>query len=381
MGRRKKGARVLGPYEEKRKRGRPRWRVVQVDPEGTQTTHYAASQQGAEELVKACWIDLGVPLAEVLTISHVVQAFVTYKEQSGAWGPRTVERTGADLKTFAAGSPAAPIECVNVMWVRSYLERISHLALASQRSRFHAVTEFLGWVVRRGYLKSNPCDPIDPADKPWLGRRARRRIGRGKPQLRNATEVQQYLDAARQLRKTDHRVAAVLPLVSGLRSGEVRHLRVGDVDFTAMKLWIRDVDDEDDVAEQFSWNVKTAASRRTVDLPRDLLPEFRELTEGRAAEQLVFESNRHPGRPWERKWLNRMVKRVCGAAGVRVVCAHGLRDTYTSLLTAMAGLSPVQIAELVGHGDDGQTARRHYIGAPEHRPDLRLVVGGRSSEN
>lgn len=55
---------------------------------------------------------------------------------------------------------------------------------------------------------------------------------------------------------------------------------------------------------------------------------------------------------------------------VRLTTGDGLKDTYTSLLTALAQVSPAEIARLVGYADHGQTAKRHYIGAPAHQPAL-----------
>ena len=80
---------------------------------------------------------------------------------------------------------------------------------------------------------------------------------------------------------------------------------------------------------------------------------------------------------FERKWLNRAVKKVCEEAGVRVVCAHGLRDTFTSIQREKGRAKAKDIAEMIGHADDGKTAERHYIGAAEHQPALEVIRGGK----
>lgn len=370
MGRRKKGARVLGPYRIER-RGTTVYRVIQVDEDGTRAAFEAATEASARTLIRACHIDLGIALSDELSVTGAMDAFIDQKRRTQAWSERTFERTGADLRFFADAQPNAPIGIVNPEWIRSYLQRISHLALATQQSRYHAVVEFLGWCVRKGHLKANPCDMIDRSEKPWVGKRARRRMGRGKPQLRNAAEVAAFLAEAAKLGKPHERVAVQLPLLCGLRSGAVRHLRVGDIDFGTGKIWIRDVEDDDKL--DLDWSVKTAAGRRTVDIPPELSEDLTQLIAGRDPAELLMSSNRNPGKPWDRKWLNRRVKLVCEAAGTRVICTHGLRDTYSSMLSALAGLSPVHIARLMGHADQGQTAQRHYIGVPEHKPVLRLV--------
>ena len=324
--------------------------------------------------MKACLIDLGIPLQTGPSIEKVSEMFIAVKQKAQRWSTRTLERSRGDLKQFLGERPEAPVTMVNPMWMRSYLDRMSHLALATQRSRWHLVAEFLKWAVRRGFIKKNPMEGIEDTELPWLGKRARKKMGRGKPQLRNVDEVREYLRVAAQLPNPVRRVAAQLPLLTGMRSGEVRHLQVGDVDFTAGRLWIRDVDDD---GEDDGWEVKSASSRRTVGIPARLVEDLRELCGGREPNAYVFQSNRGGRKAYERKWLNRMVKQVCEAAGTRLVCAHGLRDTFTSLVAELEQRSVAEIGRLVGHADGGRTAREHYIGVPQHQPALRLVMGGK----
>ena len=68
-----------------------------------------------------------------------------------------------------------------------------------------------------------------------------------------------------------------------------------------------------------------------------------------------------------------MVRGICEEAGTRIIPAHGLRDTYTSLQAALGKKTSAEIADLVGHADAGKTAKEHYIGTPEHKPALRIV--------
>ncbi len=380
MGRRHRRARVNGPYRETDRRGNVYYRVVQIDHEGERCSHTAKTKREANLLVKACLIALGIPDDRVLTVTGAIEQFEAHKRSMDAWSERTFARTGRDLRFFAAKSPEAPIETVGVgaSWAVSMLERMREAghAPAYQQSRYNAVAEFLGWCVRRGYIRSNPCDLIHKGDRPWCGKRAKRQMGRGKPQLRNMGECIAYLAAAESLAKPADRVAAQLPLRLGMRSGEVRHLQVGDVDFTDGKLWVRDLEAQEEEME--GWSVKTATSRRSLDLPAALEADLRQLVAGKAETDLVFASNRNPGQAWDRKWLNRRVKRVCREAGVNVVCAHGLRDTYASFMHGEAGRSAPEIGRFLGHADGGKTAKRHYIGAPEHQPALRLVAGGKS---
>jgi integrase len=364
-------ARVLGPYEEKTKDGK-RFRVVQVTAEGKRSAFYASTLREAKMIVRACGKVLGLDAYKVVTLRAAVEEFIEHKTKTAAWSNATHERTGGDLRRFAKLAPDKPIGSVDVEFIRDYLTHVGKLALASQRSRYHAVREFIGWCTRKGHLKVDSCAAIDRSEKPWIGKRAKRLLGRGKPQLRNAAEVALYLQHARSLSGAAQRVAAMLPVLTGMRSGEVRHLRAGDADFEANRLWIRGADGDDEVGDA-GWAVKTAASRRTVAMPADLRGDLDQLCRGKKPDALLFEVR--PGRARERKWLLDLVRRVCREAGTRVVCPHGLRDTFTSLMAALAQASHAEIAHLIGHADQGQTARRHYIGVSAHQPALVMVQG------
>ena len=377
MGRRCKGARVIGPYKERDRKGTVFYRVIQIDHEGEKTTHFATSLEEAELLVEACYIDLGVPDDSILTVMGAIELFEASKRRAEAWDKRTFTRTGADLRFFAAHAPLAAVELVNPAWLRGFMDRMREAgyALAYRRGRYHAVAEFLGWCVRQGHLAVNPCPAIDRSEKPWATKRGRRMLGRGKPQLRNAGEVVAFLAAAATLGKAQDRVAVQLPMRCNMRSGEVLHLQVGDVDFVAGRIWIRS-NEEDDGDLDTGWSVKSASSQRSVELPESLRADLQAICDGKSATSLLFTSNRNPGEAWDGKWLNRRIKRVCEQAEVRIVTAHGLRDTYSSFMSDQAGKSAPEIGRFLGHADEGRTARKHYIGASAHEPALKLIQGG-----
>ena len=248
-------------------------------------------------------------------------------------------------------------------------------ALGYQKTRYFTICEFLGWCVRRGWLKDHPDDFLDAEDKPWRGKRAQRLMGRGKPQLRNKAEMRRYLETASELPETVDRIVTQLPLLTGMRSGEVLHLQAADIDFEDDRIWVRDLEGGEGTNE--GWSVKTANSRRSVTLPPTLVRDLEELCAGMTPEALLFESSREPGRPWGEAWLRRRVKRVCEASGTKLVPPHGLRGTYMSALADQARTAVADIATVVGHADRGATARRHYIGVPAHQPALQVIRGGR----
>ena len=54
------------------------------------------------------------------------------------------------------------------------------------------------------------------------------------------------------------------------------------------------------------------------------------------------------------------------------VTPHGLRGSYSSLLEEVMGDGAARIAQALGHGDGGKTAREHYIRI-EKAPALKVV--------
>jgi len=183
--------------------------------------------------------------------------------------------------------------------------------------------------------------------------------------------VDDYLRAAMARPTAEHRVAAILPLLSGLSSGELRHLTAGQVDVQGRTIWVSDEDQE-------GWHVKTADRRRSLPLPAGLEDDVAELLVGRAPEDLLFHQadSGSPGKPRNKTWLRRLVRSVCEAAGVRVVCPHGLRGTYATMLVALQRRELADVGIALGHADAGRTAARHYVGAEPQRPALRVVKGG-----
>lgn len=321
-------------------------------------------------------------LAAKTSLVQAVEAFIEHKVSRGRWTASTVDRSGSDVRGFARVDPSRNIGAVDVPLLVKYLGTVAKLALATQKSRYATVAEFLKWCERRGYLVKTPCAYIDPDDLPWLGKRARKLLGRGKTTLRNTDDCRAYLAACNRLRGPTERVAAALPLLTGLRSGELRHLRACDIDLDLSRIWVRPHDDDGDQA----WNVKTAASKRALCLPAEVRADLVRLLAEHQGPALLFprpraptEAKSGPGVARHANWLIKLVGRTCEKAKVRRVCPHGLRDTYATLVAEIGGGSAQDIGRLLGHADNGATARNHYIAAPEQVPALHLVPAPKPS--
>ena len=354
----------------------PALAVVQV-----QTANGGAVNVSAHDLLSAVqgMLGLGLPVAPVVVLAKpgasvsvmdAATAWVKWKVTRNRWKAGTIERTGHDVRVFAQLDQHRPIDAVDEAYVRRYINSLSHLRLYGRKTRFHAVAEFLAWCVRRKYLAVSPVAAIDSEDLPWVGKKAKADMGRGKLQLASEDEARAYLRAANRWLFPTDRVAAMLPLLTGLCTGEVLHLRVRDIDFAGKRIWIRGENVDESTRPGGPWNPKTESRWRSVGIPRLLSADLAELCRQREPAALLFPSLRRRGKPWEDRWLLRIVQRTCAAAQIPAVCTHGLRGTYSTLLRNLAHLSSPDIAVLLGHSDTGATAEAHYIGSSEHQPAL-----------
>lgn len=362
-------AAVFGPYTERSPKSlRASYRVV-VQNAGERRSRKFASWGEAQRYAAAQRAAL---VDAPRTIGQALALWLATKDRADAWSDRTWDRTFKDVSEFATPE-TTPLRAVDAEFVRGYVDRISaRLALASCRSRYAAVVGFLEWCRRRGHLLRNPAHDLESDELPWRTKRGRRLVGRGKQQLRGEAEALAYLAQARLYPTAEERVAAVLPLLHGLASGEVLHLRVRDVELEGGRLWISDDGEHVD-----NWHPKTRSRVSHVDIDDpDLRRDLAHLVDSRSRDtDYLFASRRNPGAPYGEDWLWRRVRWCCEGAEVTVVCPHGLRGTYATLLRVLAAQRAPDIARLLRHGDSGQTAKKAYIGAPEARLPLRMVRG------
>jgi len=128
---------------------------------------------------------------------------------------------------------------------------------------------------------------------------------------------------------------------------------------------------------------------RVVDLPDYLVEELIDyvrylkkegLKAGRGGEvDQLFEDPQEQGGPFplSQRKAQRMVQRVCKAAGLKVRNPHDLRHTYATIML-MAHQSPAYVQRQLGHSSYSITVDRycHWISG-EGRKDLEGALQGR----
>ena len=128
---------------------------------------------------------------------------------------------------------------------------------------------------------------------------------------------------------------------------------------------------------------------RVVDLPEYLVDELVEyirylkkegLKTGRGGEvDLFFEDPKEQGGPFplSQRKAQRLIQRVCKAAGLRVRNPHDLRHTYATTML-MAHVSPAYVQRQLGHSSIAITVDRYCHWFPgEGRGDLEGALRGR----
>lgn len=146
-------------------------------------------------------------------------------------------------------------------------------------------------------------------------------------------------------------IAALVALLLGLRAGEIVSRRAGDLD-------------EDAAPGDLLWIpcAKTAAGRRTIEVPAELRPLLVACAKGKAPDRHLFERHRKhelaAHKPRGRDWVIDQVHPICDLAEVSRVTAHAMRGLLATL-TAERGMAGHLIASTLGHENERVTMKNY----------------------
>jgi integrase len=284
-------------------------------------------------------------VADVGTLHGALTAYEVWMLESKGNKPRSAATTTGRLRAFFGrdlrlyGLTCAALQA-------RYEARTREVAPDTHRNELSEVKTFLRWCAERALVPRKLVEGLASVQG-----RGRRRSG--KPQLR-LDELRKWLTAADELAQHEEgAVAALCTLLLGLRCSEVVQLCVRDIDDGGRLVWVADA--------------KTPAGRRAVPVPPLLVPHLQRITEGRRGQSRPFPHWRN----WPRKW----VQRICDAAGVPIVTAHGMRGSLATLAT-LAGLPRADVAALLGHTGPAITERAYIEpqAAAAHRRQTALRI-------
>jgi integrase/recombinase XerC len=291
-----------------------------------------------------------------VTMELVIQDYEDFLRKKGNQA-NSIRQTMRAVRLWA--DPVQSVGNVtNRQLAKFYARRSAKTKADTHRWELAIIQSFWRWIIECGYVTRSPAEGIKP-----VGRRRK-----GKPQLRRS-EARAFSHKAEELALAgdEGAIAALMALMLGLRSSEVRCRCVRDVDIgpDGVLLWI----DEG----------KTDAAERHLEAPEPLAGFLVRQAGGRKASDWLFPTP--SGTPRSPHWLRMSVERVCKAAKVPVVCPHGLRGTWATLTTD-AGVSGHVIARELGHTSYAIT-KRHYTkpGADDRartRRMLKVVEGGKA---
>lgn len=149
---------------------------------------------------------------------------------------------------------------------------------------------------------------------------------------------------------------------TGMRLGELRGLRWGDVDFLNSRIHLR----QSLTRKQFG--PPKSGKSREIPLSPETLKALKSQRHLRG--DLVF--CRDDGQPQSRDQWNEVLWRSCRLAGVRKIGWHVLRHTFASHL-AIRGVSLRAIQKLLGHSTIQMTERYAHL-CPSVRRDAVLQL-------
>ena len=222
----------------------------------------------------------------------------------------------------------------------------------SHRNILAEAKSFLRWCsAKKRWILRNPLEGVEGVGKRHHGKK-QLRIDEARKWMAKAVEL---ADAGE-----EGAVAAIAALVMGMRANEIVSRVARDLDDEGRLLWIPES--------------KTEAGRRTLQVPEVLQPHLRRLVEGKAPEVRIFAHDRD----WIRDW----VRRICKAAEVPVVTAHGMRGLH-STLAVEHGITGHIVAASLGH-DSFTTTTRSYaqaeaVAGAQQRRVLKVLQGGKAA--
>ena len=340
------GPRVYGPYPDGDK-----WRVVLLSETGQRITKTLPTRAAADAFLGN--LERQVQALDVpRTIGDALEQYLADRKAAGL-KPLSMRSLHDRLTRFLplgerltiSAERAAEIYQAATVQPTRYHRPPTPM---THRLRLRAARAFYAWCMDRDYVTANPFARV----------RGIGRVNTGKLQLR-MDEVRQLVDLLHKHANEGHEVAAalLLQLVLGVRSSEILHRQIRDVDDGGRILWIPDG--------------KTKNARRRLSIPEELLPLVKRLIAGREMEALLIGAGRTV--PYTSTVLWKHLRNFCRRAGVQRVCPHSLRGLHSTLAIEAGSTSGAVIAQL-GHSSFS-TTERHYLDKDRrHDASMRRVA-------
>lgn len=353
----KRSCRVSGPYYDGNNNS---YRLVVFD--GTKRKSVGVKTE-AEALALKAELEEALKLDSSVSVGAALAEYLEHKRKAGL-KPLSMTALGSKLRSFLPLDEAmcsiGPEEAQK-LYDAAQVKKSRYdrpLAAITHRKLLGFAKMFFAWATERKLTRINPFSAVQPVGKP--------RVGKEQLRIDEARALTQVLLAAAE-RGEEGAVSVYTQLVLGLRTSEVLHRQVRDLDDEGRVLWIP--------------SGKTDNARRRLEVPESVRPYLLTQVHGKSADELIFDGKHQGANIWQAKnaWQWRQVKKYCAKAGLRRVCPHSLRGLHSSLAIA-AGCSSTVVASALGHGSFRVTAK-HYVDADTLRnSSVRRVASALDSQ-
>jgi len=340
---------IYGPFAH-----RARWRVYVITPDGRRT--YASESDGgpqgfSSEAAALAYVKYLRALHENRTIAATVDAYLEHR--------RAIGKKARGVTTDRYRLQAVLRHHKRDQLLRSLTPKTAGELIAKRRNKrdgtprpfdtvfgeLCVVRAFCVWCVKQGWLASDPFAEIE-----LEGQKAH-----GKAQLR-INESRTFTDAAL-AEGTKGGLAAAMAIVMGCRASEITDRVVRDVDDGGRVLWIE--------------RGKNKNAERQLEIPEVFRAPLLAMCAKRFALEPLFGMNER-GKPCDRHWILRNVKRIAKAAKVPEVTTQGLRGTQATI--SERSISVEHVAEALGHGKVAVTRRSYLAPGAERQTRTRRVA-------
>lgn len=248
------------------------------------------------------------------------------------WLPRFGSKPLAGITPFEVTGAVAEL--------RRGVDGRKGLAESTIRTNVEVLSRCLAAAVEHRLLASNPCTVVKLRRTPQRSEDIR---------FLSVDELSALVAAT----PAEYRAAMVLGGVMGLRWSEVVGLRAGRVDMLRRQLHVVETTSESiDHVLRHREEVKSAAGRRTLPMPDDVLSSLAEhmaLTGRREPDDLLI-LDHHGETPLRSAFRRSVLQRATKAAGIDGLTFHGLRHSCAGFLIE-AGTHPEIIRKWMGHSD------------------------------
>jgi integrase len=338
---------------------RGKWQVRFRSPDGKQRSQSFTAKRDADRfrvsvessLQTDTWIDPQV--GKTTTVSDMCDLW--WKRVGPQRRPATQQAYESALKLHVKPKLGRyPLTAVKADAVMAWVADLEAAGVGphSVRRAYQLLDRVFAMAVRLGMINSNPV-PNGLEERPHAPKTKPTRF----LTMEQVDLLAEKIDPA-------FRTWLLTAAYSGLRFGELAGLRVLDVDPLHAVLHVRQQLSEVGGHVSFA-PPKTEAGRRTIDLPKFLLPLLEAQAAGKAPDSLMFTAE-HGGPLRRSNFLSRVWKPAVERAEIEACTPHSLRHSYASWLAAQ-GVPAHELAGALGHTKPSTTLDLYSHVMPHRR--------------